>query len=136
MKKKGQLVYKSIIVSIIGIILIISFLSAGKLSGSGEKHYLSAVAKDISLLINTLYALPGEASITYPRDVNDYIITIQGTTVGIGSEAGLSVATAKYKLTGRDIGSITIVKPDSLTFHKKKDETNNWEITLVGNNVE
>lgn len=130
MKKKGQLVYKAIIVLIISAIIIISFLSAGKLYGSGEIYYRSAVAKDIALLINTLYALPGEASIMYPRDVSGYIITIDGTTVEVGSETGLSVSIAKYKFVGKDIDPVTIVKPEVIIFQKAKDPNGNWMVRV------
>ena len=85
MEKRGLLVYKALVV-IIGSALIISgFLQAGKSYGSQEAFYKLAVAKDLTLTIDLMYALPGDIIYTYPNDVSGYNIEIKENTVKVST---------------------------------------------------
>lgn len=85
MKKRGQLIYKALIVIIGSALIIAGFLQAGKSYGNQEAFYKLAVAKDLALTIDLMYALPGDIEYTYPNDISGYIIEIKGNTVKVST---------------------------------------------------
>src|SRR3989338_7902274 len=74
MKKRGQLIYKALFVIIISVFIAIFFPYVGKMYGTGKAYSKLAVAKDLSLLIDTLYAYPGDVYIVYSSDLTGYTI--------------------------------------------------------------
>ena len=83
MKKRGQLIYKELIVIIGSALIIVGFIQAGKSYGNQEAFYKLAVAKDLALTIDLMYALPGDIEYTYPNDVSGYEIEIKGNVVKV-----------------------------------------------------
>lgn len=85
MEKRGQIIYKALVVIIGSALIIAGFLQAGKSYGSQEAFYKLAIAKDLALTIDLLYALPGDLEYTYPNDVSGYIIEVKGNTVKVST---------------------------------------------------
>ena len=83
MEKRGQLVYKALLVTIASGIVIAAFIAAGKSYGSLEAFYKLAVAKDLALTIDLMYALPGNIQYTYPNDVAAYAIEIKERNIKV-----------------------------------------------------
>lgn len=83
MKKKGQLVYKALLVMIASGMVIAAFVAAGKSYGTQEAYYRLAVARDLALTIDLVYALPGDLQFTYTNDVSDYDIMIKWDRVTV-----------------------------------------------------
>ena len=76
MEKRGQLVYKALVVIIGSALIITGFLQAGKSYASQEVFYKLAIAKDLALTIDLLYSLPGDIKYVYPNGVSGYDIEI------------------------------------------------------------
>jgi len=74
MEKRGQLVYKALLVIIACGIVVVAFVVAGKSYGSQEAFYKLAIARDLALTIDLMYGLPGNLEYVYPNDVSDYDI--------------------------------------------------------------
>jgi len=83
MKKRGQLVYESLLVIIASVIIISAFIQAGKSYGSQTAFYKLAVARDLALTIDLVYALPGNMQYVYPNDISGYDLDIIGNTIRI-----------------------------------------------------
>lgn len=83
MEKRGQLVYKALLVIIASGIVVAAFLAAGKSYGTQEAFYKLAIAKDLALTIDLMYGLPGNIVYTYPNDISDYDIEVKDNLVKI-----------------------------------------------------
>jgi len=81
MKKRGQLVYKALVVIIASAIVIFAFVKAGQSYGNQTAFYKLAIAKDLALTIDTIRGLPGDIELTYPNDVSGYDIEFKTNTV-------------------------------------------------------
>lgn len=111
MKKRGQLlIQKAILVLLTSAIIIIALLQAGKTYGSQEAFYKLAVAKDLALTIDLMYALPGNLQYTYPNDISGYDIKIKENTIKVYKhDLGISDPTsAIYSFVGLGTDSINI----------------------------
>ncbi len=100
MKKRGQLVFKALIVIIASAIVIVAFLQAGKSYGSQEAFYKLAVAKDLALTIDVMYSLTGDVEYVYPNDVSDYNIKIENNIVVVSESKSSDVTSASYGFVG------------------------------------
>ena len=83
MEKRGQLVYKALLVIIASGIVVTAFLAAGKSYGNQEAFYKLAVAKDLALTIDLMYGLPGNIQYTYPNDVSEYDIEVKDNNIKV-----------------------------------------------------
>ena len=126
MKKRGQLVYKALIVIVIAAFIIFFFPYVGKVYGSGEAYSKLAVAKDLALLVDTLYAYPGNIYVVYSTDLTGYTIKISSNEIIVyDSEIGEIDPTAgiyKFIKTDEKIIEAEIKSPKSLAFNKENNE--------------
>ena len=129
MKKRGQLVYKALVVIIGGALIILGFLQAGKEYGSQEAFYKLAVAKDLALAIDLMYALPGNIEFTYPNDISGYDVEIKENTVRVYNGEGDKVK-GIYTYAGTDMDLINVHIENS-KFIKLQKINNNIIITGV-----
>lgn len=108
MKKRGQLVYKALVVIIGSALIIAGFLQAGKSYASQEAFYKLAVAKDLALTIDLLYAIPGNVEYTYPNDISGYDIEIRDNKVMIydANQGRLDLNQKSYNYVGSETNPI------------------------------
>ena len=126
MKKRGQLIYKALIVVIIAAFIAFFFPYVGKVYGGGEAYSKLAVAKDLALLVNTLYAYLGDSYVVYSVDLDGYTIKISSDKIIVyDSEIGEIDPTAgiyKFIKTDEKIIEAEIKDPKSLAFDKSNNE--------------
>ena len=102
MEKRGQYVYEAIVVIIAGVLIIAAYVQGGKVYGKQEAFYKLAVAKDIALTIDLIYALPGNMEYTYPNDVSGYDIEIKNNIVKIYRTGSTDSTLQSYNFVGID----------------------------------
>lgn len=83
MKKRGQLIFKAIYSLILSAVIVLFLPMVANQYGSGEAYEKLAVAKDIALMTDTLYSMPGDAEVFYPCDCENYIIVIENNEVKV-----------------------------------------------------
>ena len=83
MKKRGQIEFEAIINIIIVMIVFTAFAYAGFSYGNKEFFYKAAIARDLALSIDLIYALPGDIAYTYPNEISGYDIEIKENTVKV-----------------------------------------------------
>ena len=130
MKKRGQYVFEALAVIIAGVLIITAYVQAGKPYGSQEAFYKLAVAKDIALTIDLIYALPGNIEYTYPNDVSGYDIEIKNNVVKVYKTGSTTDTTLKsYNFVGTDKD-----QPDFLVKNQKlvKFEKVDGKIKITG----
>ncbi len=86
MEKRGQLIYKALVVIIGSALIIAGFLQAGKSYGSQEAFYKLAIAKDLALTIDLIYGLQGDIVYIYPNDLSSYHIEVKENTVKVSTD--------------------------------------------------
>ena len=122
MKKRGQLVYKALVVIVGSALIIAAFVQAGKSYGSQEAFYKLAIAKDLALTIDLLYALPGNVEYVYPNDVSRYDIELRDNKVTIydTNQGRLDTNQKSYNYVGSETNSINayIKNQKSVKFDK------------------
>ena len=121
MKKRGFLSIKALIIVIICAIILIAFIQAGKSLGSRDNYYKEAAAKDIALIIDSLYATPGDATIRYGQDLSKHTIWTQNNTIIVyKTNFGKSdITKGIYKFIGPSMDEIIVRDPETLIIEKK-----------------
>lgn len=124
MKKRGQLVYKALIVIIASAIIILAFIEAGKSYGSQDAYYKLAVAKDIALLIDGMYATSGNIKIMYGRDLSKYTVEVNGNVVKVykTSLGAADITAGRHKFFGSEIANVQIENQKQLIIAKDNDK--------------
>ncbi|MFW9876296.1 MAG: hypothetical protein ACFFG0_24635 [Candidatus Thorarchaeota archaeon] len=126
MKKRGQLIYKALIVIVISAFIALFFPYVGKVYGSGEVYSKLAVAKDLALLIDTLSAYPGDMHIVYPVDLTGYTIKVNSNRVLIYDSAigeiDPTASVYKFVKAGEKIIEVEIKDPKNLVLNKEDNE--------------
>lgn len=102
MKKRGQIVYEALVGIIAGALIIAGFVQGGKSYGQQEAFYKLAVAKDIVVTIDLIYALPGNIEYKYPNDVSGYDIEIKNNLVKVSKTASTDSTLQYYNFVGTD----------------------------------
>lgn len=100
MEKRGQLVFKALIVIIASAIVIVAFLQAGKSYGSQEAFYKLAVARDLALTIDLMYSLPGYIEYKYPNDISGYNIKVENNRVIVSESKSTDVTPGSHGFAG------------------------------------
>ena len=122
MKKRGQLVYKAIISLVVSAIIIAAFISAGKSYGSNEASFKLAIAKDIALLIDVIYAYDGDIIFNYPNDISGFEIDIRDGLVRVYSKSqGRNDVTAQsyfYSGNAKESLDFSIINSKFIRFEK------------------
>jgi hypothetical protein len=131
MQKKSQLVFRDLSAVLISVVLIVSFLSAGKSYGSQEAFHKLAIEKDLAITIDLLYSIPGNLEYTYPNDVSNYDIVIKNNVITVysHSQGKEDVTAPAYGFVGISTDQISaqITAKKYVKFEKKEDK-----ITLKG----
>ena len=128
MKKRGFLSLKGLIMAIVFAIVILAFIQAGKSFGNRDVYFKDAAAKDIALIIDSLYSNPGDAAIKYEEDLSKYTVWIKDNTVTVykTSDGKTDITQGKYGFVGQSIDETIVRNPTNLIIKK----TNNKIIIL------
>ncbi|MBI2654705.1 hypothetical protein HYX02_07930 [Candidatus Woesearchaeota archaeon] len=102
MKKRGQLLFEAIVVMLLFAIPASVFYQVGISLGNRESYYKLAVARDMALSIDLMYALPGDVSYVYPNDVSSYNIGIRDRAVRVYKPEEIVPTMAIYPFAGVD----------------------------------
>ena len=85
MKKRGQLSFKALASIIASAIIVLFFIQLGKNYGSQDTYYKLAIAKDLALTFDLIYAYSGDIDIMYPNDLSAYDVELRDNVVKIYS---------------------------------------------------
>ncbi len=120
MLKEGQLTGKALVVIILSVIIMLSFITKANEYGSGEAQQKQAIANDLALIINQLYALPGDVSFFYSQDASRYTISVERNIITVYSDSGSpdEFTAGKASFVGYGFTSLT-KKPNPLLISKK-----------------
>ena len=125
MKKRGQLVYKAVIVIIASAMVILAFIKAGTSYGNQKAFYKLAIAKDLALTIDTITEIPGDIELTYPNDVSGYDIEFKTNTVSVYEHSSGKldplIASYNYALPKKYSLNVVVQNADLVKFSKIGD---------------
>ena len=113
--KKAGLLNKWLYLGIFVVIILAFFVRRGTESGNQELVVKAAMARDLALLIESMYAVPGDVEYIYPEDVSKYTITVKDNVVKVSS-SGLDFIdskTASFEYVGVGEGRIVAKMEDS-----------------------
>lgn len=96
--KKSQIVLKYIFVAILMILIFYSFVEGGKSRGKKIDQFKLGVAKDIALLVNTLYSTDGDVKYIYQNNIKGYGVKISDGVVSVfkGDTSDGTIGRYKY----------------------------------------
>src|SRR3989338_10062074 len=85
MKKRGgsTLVLIAIVTLLIALFVLVVYPMIAKAYASGKMALKVSAARDIALILDTMYAYPYDMEIEYNFDLSDFTIKITGTKVEI-----------------------------------------------------
>lgn len=132
MPKRGQLVLKAVIDLIISAAIIFAFPYIGQSFGSGDVYKKEIVAKEIALIIDSLYAYPYDIVVYYEQDLTGFIIEISNDEVIVysitsnGYDSDLTYKKYKFFQTGDNVIKAKLESPKRIKFEK---QTNQLTIT-------
>ncbi len=125
MTKRGQLVIKFIIILIISVVLVLFFPAIGEIYGKREIYKKTIAAREIALLIDTLYAYPFDATVYYEKDLTGLAVEFseQNVMVYDARLKNFDPAPAKYhfSVTGATTIKVKIENPKAIKFEKIKN---------------
>lgn len=137
MVKRGQLVVKALIVLVVSAVIILAFPYIGESYGSRNVYKKEIAAKEIALLIDTLYAYPYDIVVYYEKDLTGFIVEISENEVKVYdarfSNYDIDPTRKKYEFFPTGINEIKIKLENSkkIKFEKsqerliiQKDEVN------------
>ncbi len=121
MVKRGELTLEALLYLSLSLLLLTFFPYYAHSYASGEAHYKEAIARDLTMTINQLYATPGDARIHYPQDVSRHTITIRANTVSISSSSlgTLDTTSSDSTFIGTPIKETILKNPTTLIIEKK-----------------
>tara|TARA_B100000315_G_C14282864_1_gene453826 strand:+ start:22 stop:471 length:450 start_codon:yes stop_codon:yes gene_type:complete len=133
MTKRGSITYVLIVIIIL-ILALVVFLTIPMIAqsyASGKIALKVAAAKDIALILDTIYSYPYDTELRYDVDLSDFKVDIFNNTVKIYEKSygspGADPKLAQYSFVPvNDILGFTLEKPKSIEFKKE-----NGKITCV-----
>src|SRR3989338_1886440 len=106
--KKSQIVLKYIFVAILMVLIFYSFAEGGKSRGEKIDQFKLGIAKDIALLVNTLYSTNGDVKYIYQNNIKGYGVQISDGTVAVFKGDIRDPTIAKYKFVEMEGSSINV----------------------------
>ena len=118
MQKKGQLALKPVIEMLIAALVVASFFGMAEGLGTKEFFVQARIAREGALIVNELYAVPGNEWIALAANVSKYDIELRTRDVGIPSATPFFHA---FPSVG-DVIPARVRNPDPLIFSRDGDE--------------
>ena len=136
MAKRGSIIVEAIIFLALSVMIIFAIPSIGQAYGKSDIYKKEIAAKEIALIIDTLYAYPYDTVINYDKDLTGFKVEISDSIVIIYSSSfgsfNLDPTYRKYEIisTGSNKIKAKLENPNKIKFEKsaenfvvKKDET-------------
>ena len=102
MQKRGQLVIIALITLLVAAFVVFSYIQIARSLSTGKTALKVSAARDIALIIDTLYAYPYEVELEYDVDLSLFIVEISENSVKIYDSSFVKME-SDNKVTGRDI---------------------------------
>jgi hypothetical protein len=102
MRKRGQLVFNSLVGIILGSIAFVMLPMIGKACATGEICLKAAASKDIALIIDSIYSYPYNIQIEYDYDLKGLIVDISQGSVKIYRKSSVTLEGNEIKEIRRD----------------------------------
>ena len=102
MQKRGQLVFIALITIIVAAIVAFSYPYIAKSLATGKTTLKVSAARDMALIIDTVYAYPYDVEIEYDFDLSKFIVEISENNVKI-YDASLIELGEEDEIIGRDL---------------------------------
>jgi len=82
MNRKGFFISPVFVIKVL-FVLLVGFLAISKGMAFAKKDtiFKQTSIDDVSMMVNTLAALPGDAVVTYPRNLSEYSLVLDSTSV-------------------------------------------------------
>jgi hypothetical protein len=91
MKKRGQLVFITIIVIVVALLVGLLYPKIAKTLATGDMALKIAATRDIALIIDAIYSSPYDIEIDYDYDLSKLIVDISQSSVKIYDASLVSV---------------------------------------------
>lgn len=124
MAKRGSMLgYIFIITLVVGLLVAVIYPKIAKDYASGKVALKTAAARDIALILDTIYASPYDVKIEYDYDLSDFTVEISEKKVKIydpsyGAVDDPTVAQYPFVPVGSGL-DITLDQPKKIVFEKK-----------------
>ena len=102
MRKRGQLINIALITIVVAAIVGLSYPYIAKSLATGKTALKVAAARDIALILDTIYAYPYDIELEYDVDLSKFIVEISENSVKV-YDASLVKISNDNKLSGKDI---------------------------------
>ena len=135
MKKRGQLVFITIIVLVVALLVGLLYPKIAKTLATGDMALKTAATRDMALIIDAIYSSPYDIEIDYDYDLSKLIVDISQSSVKIYDASLVSVDNgiiqgsdpnfAKYSFVPVDDNpNIILDRPKRILFSKTDDGLN------------
>lgn len=124
---KGSLIVRAIIFIVMSLVILVSLIYIGKSYGSGDVYKKEIAAKEIALILDTLYAYPYDIVVNYNKDLTGLIVEISDNKVIVYSaefsRRNLDLAFKEYEFVPTTMNKIQakLESPKRIKFEKSKD---------------
>lgn len=123
-KRGSMLVFISIIIIIVALFSILIYTHIAKNYGTGKIALKTAAARDIALILDTIYSYPYDIQIDYDYDLSDFIVEIYDNKVEIYdaeySTPEADFTSAEYSFVPVDDNpNFVLDEPTEIVFEKK-----------------
>lgn len=122
MKKRGSmLVFIAMISVVISVFIFLIMPQIAKAYVSGKLALKVAAARDIALVLDTMYSYPYDMVLEYDVDLSDFIVEVSQKTVKIKmASQTVDPIEAKYGFVPiNDDPAFTLLKPKKIIFKKE-----------------
>ena len=114
----------AIVTLLIALFVLVVYPMIAKAYASGKMALKVSAARDIALILDTMYAYPYDMEIEYNFDLSDFTIKITGTKVEIRDASfgfiGNDPTTAVYSFSPiNDNVDIELTRPQKIVFKKE-----------------
>lgn len=122
MDKKGDFTLKALILLIISVMVVVAFYQGGFSYGNMDAYYKISVAKDIALIVDSAYALPGDVELNYNNNLSKYSVIVDGNIVKVYSKSfgAVDFTGGEYKFFGPEIKHVEVSSPENFVIKKSE----------------
>ena len=126
MAKRGQIVFKALIVLLISAIIIILYPIMGQTHANREISKNTIAAREIALIIDTLYSYPYDVVVYLDKDLSGLTVDFSDENIKIydtklGKKFDPALAEYRFFTTGFNVIETKLESPKRIKFEKTKN---------------